>query len=73
MQHHYETKHQEHQPVFGLTSNLLTPADGKKMGKTANGAVWLSENLFSPFEFFQYFRNVADTDVERFLKLFYRP
>jgi len=66
----YASCHQEHQPVFGLTSNLLTTADGKKMGKTANGAVWLSENLFSPFEFFQYFRNVADTDVERFLKLF---
>ena len=66
----YVSCHQEHQPVFGLTSNLLTTADGKKMGKTANGAVWLSENLFSPFDFFQYFRNVADTDVERFLKLF---
>lgn len=66
----YASCHQEHQPVFGLTSNLLTTADGKKMGKTANGAVWLSENLFSPFDFFQYFRNVADTDVERFLKLF---
>ena len=66
----YASCHQEHQPVFGLTSNLLTTADGKKMGKTANGAVWLSENLFSPFDFFQYFRNIADNDVERFLKLF---
>ena len=66
----YANKQQEHKPVFGLTSVLLTTADGKKMGKTANGAVWLSENLFSPFEFFQYFRNVSDADVERFLKLF---
>ena len=66
----YAHKQQEHRPVFGLTSPLLTTADGKKMGKTANGAVWLSANLLSPFEFFQYFRNVCDDDVERFLKLF---
>lgn len=66
----YAHKQQEHRPVFGLTSPLLTTADGKKMGKTANGAVWLSADLLNPFEFFQYFRNVCDDDVEKFLKLF---
>ena len=66
----YASQNQEHQKVFGLNSPLITTSDGKKMGKTANGAVWLSENLSSPFDFFQYFRNVSDADVERFLKLF---
>lgn len=56
--------------VFGLTSPLLTTADGKKMGKTANGAVWLDETMLSAFDYFQYFRNVHDGDVVRFLKLF---
>jgi len=56
--------------VFGLTSPLLTTADGKKMGKTADGAVWLDESMLSPFEYFQYFRNTHDADVVKFLKLF---
>jgi len=56
--------------AFGLTTPLLTTADGKKMGKTANGAVWLDKDLLDPFEYFQYFRNIDDKDVERFLKLF---
>ncbi len=56
--------------AFGLTSPLLTTADGKKMGKTAEGAVWLDGNLLSPFDYFQYFRNTHDADVEKFLKLF---
>ncbi len=55
---------------FGLTSPLLTTADGKKMGKTADGAVWLDETMLSPFDYFQYFRNIDDRDVGRFLKLF---
>lgn len=55
---------------FGLTSILLTTADGKKMGKTANGAVWLESDMLSPYDYFQYFRNVHDADVEKFLKLF---
>lgn len=55
---------------FGLTSPLLTTADGKKMGKTADGAVWLDSQMLSPFDYFQYFRNVDDRDVIRFLKLF---
>ncbi len=56
--------------VFGLTSPLLTTADGKKMGKTADGAVWLDAAMLSPFDYFQYFRNTHDADVVKFLKLF---
>jgi len=56
--------------VFGLTTPLLTNSQGKKMGKTENGAIWLSEEKFSAFEYFQYFRNIGDEDVERFFKLF---
>lgn len=59
-----------HQASFGLTSPLLTTADGKKMGKTADGAVWLDETMLSPFDYFQYFRNTHDADVGKFLKLF---
>ena len=53
----------------GLTFNLLTTAQGTKMGKTASGAVWLDKNKTTPFEFYQYFRNVADIDTVRFLKM----
>ena len=56
--------------AFGLTSPLLTTADGKKMGKTADGAVWLDAEMLSPFDYFQYFRNTHDGDVVKFLKLF---
>ena len=56
--------------VFGLTSPLLTTADGKKMGKTVDGAVWLDQAMLSPFDYFQYFRNTHDADVIKFLKLF---
>ncbi len=56
--------------VFGLTSPLLTTADGKKMGKTADGAVWLNPDMRSPYEFWQFWRNTADADVGRFLKLY---
>jgi tyrosyl-tRNA synthetase len=56
--------------AFGLTTPLLTTADGKKMGKTADGAIWLDEELLSPYEYFQYFRNTHDDDVIKFLKLF---
>lgn len=58
------------QPSFGLTTPLLTTSDGKKMGKTANGALWLDENLVSPFDYFQYFRNTTDEDTIKFIKLF---
>ncbi len=56
--------------VFGLTSHLLTTSDGRKMGKTAGGAVWLNGDMFSPYEFWQYWRNTTDADVGRFLKLY---
>ena len=56
--------------LYGLTSPLLTSASGAKMGKTAQGAVWLDEGLFSVFEYWQYWRNCEDQDTGRFLKLF---
>ena len=58
--------------LFALTTPLLTTASGAKMGKTANGAVWLNGDLFSPYDFWQYFRNTEDADVVRFLKIFTR-
>ena len=57
-------------PLFGLTSPLITTADGGKMGKTASGAVWLNENRVSPYDYWQFWRNTADADVGRFLRLF---
>ena len=57
---------------YALTTPLLTTASGAKMGKTASGAVWLNGDLFSPYDFWQYFRNTEDADVERFLKIFTR-
>jgi tyrosyl-tRNA synthetase len=57
-------------PLHALTCPLLTTASGAKMGKTAAGAVWLNEDQLSPYEYFQYWRNTEDADVERFLKLF---
>lgn len=56
--------------VFGLTTPLITLASGAKMGKTANGAVWLNEDLCSSYDFWQFWRNTADADVGRFLALF---
>jgi tyrosyl-tRNA synthetase len=56
--------------LFGLTTPLLTTADGGKMGKTASGAVWLNEAQLPNYDFWQYWRNVDDRDVGRFLRLF---
>jgi tyrosyl-tRNA synthetase len=56
--------------LFGVTSPLLTTAPGAKMGKTAQGAVWLNPDMLSPYDYWQYWRNSEDADVERFLKLF---
>ena len=56
--------------VFGLTSPLLTTSDGKKMGKSQDGAIWLNVNMLSPYEFWQFWRNTTDADVARFLKLY---
>jgi tyrosyl-tRNA synthetase len=58
--------------LFALTTPLLTTASGQKMGKTASGAVWLNGDLFSPYDFWQYFRNTEDADVGKFLKIFTR-
>lgn len=55
--------------VYGLTNKLLTKSDGKKMGKTAGGALWLDAEKTSPYEFYQYWRNVDDADVEKCLAL----
>jgi tyrosyl-tRNA synthetase len=56
--------------VYGLTSPLLTTSDGRKMGKSAQGAIWLNGDLLSPYEFWQFWRNTTDADVGRFLKLY---
>jgi tyrosyl-tRNA synthetase len=56
--------------LYALTCPLLTTASGAKMGKTAAGAVWLNADMLSPYEYWQYWRNTEDGDVERFLKLF---
>ncbi|WP_375172887.1 tyrosine--tRNA ligase [Pseudooceanicola sp.] len=59
----------DHQ-IFGLTSPLLTTSDGKKMGKSQGGAMWLNADMLSPYEFWQFWRNTTDADVGRFLKLY---
>ena len=56
--------------IYGLTSPLLTTSDGRKMGKSQGGAVWLSADMLSAYEFWQFWRNTTDADVGRFLKLY---
>jgi tyrosyl-tRNA synthetase len=56
--------------IFGLTTPLLTTSDGRKMGKSQGGAVWLRGDMLSPYEFWQFWRNTTDADVGRFLKLY---
>lgn len=58
------------QEVFGITSPLITTASGAKMGKTANGAVWLNAENLPPYDFWQFWRNTEDADVGRYLRLF---
>ncbi|AKR55772.1 Tyrosyl-tRNA synthetase [Devosia sp. H5989] len=58
--------------LYALTTPLLTKSSGEKMGKSASGAVWLNPENFSPYDFWQYFRNTEDADVGRFLKIFTR-
>jgi len=58
--------------LYALTTPLLTKASGEKMGKSASGAVWLNGELFSPYDFWQYFRNAEDADVGKWLKIFTR-
>ena len=64
------TRRMDQVEVFGLTTPLLTTADGKKMGKSAAGAVWLNEDALPAWDFWQYWRNTDDRDVGRFLRLF---
>ena len=59
----------EQKPAYAMTFTLLATSDGKKMGKTAKGAVWLDENKTTPYEFYQYWRNTNDADVEKCLNL----
>ncbi len=56
--------------IYGLTTPLLTTSDGRKMGKSQSGAVWLNGDMLSPYEYWQFWRNTTDADVGRFLKLF---
>ncbi|MBV7393553.1 tyrosine--tRNA ligase [Mameliella sediminis] len=56
--------------IFGLTSPLLTTSDGRKMGKSQGGAIWLNADMLSPYEFWQFWRNTTDADVGRFMKLY---
>ncbi|NIZ15613.1 tyrosine--tRNA ligase [Phaeobacter sp. HF9A] len=56
--------------IYGLTSPLLTTSDGRKMGKSQGGAIWLNGDMLSPYEFWQFWRNTTDADVGRFLKLY---
>ena len=63
------TRRKANTPVYGLTNRLLTKSDGKKMGKTAGGALWLDAKKTSPYDFYQYWRNVDDADVEKCLAL----
>ncbi len=60
----------EAEDIFGLTTPLLTTSSGAKMGKTADGAVWLNAEMFSSYDYWQFWRNVEDADVKRFLLLF---
>ena len=62
-------RRKEHKPAYALTTSLLTTSEGKKMGKTEKGALWLDPAKTSPYEFYQYWRNVDDADVERCLAL----
>ena len=64
------TRRVDAQEIYGLTSPLITTASGAKMGKTADGAIWLNDDRLSAFDFWQFWRNTEDADVARFLALF---
>lgn len=63
-------RRKDQKEVFGLTTPLITTASGAKMGKSANGAIWLNDDMLSAYDFWQFWRNTDDADVGRFLKLF---
>ena len=58
--------------AFAITSPLITNNDGTKMGKTVDGAIWLDENKLSNYDFYQFWRNIDDADVPKFLNLFHK-
>lgn len=62
-------RRKDQKQTYGMTFTLLTNSEGKKMGKTASGAVWLDSEKFPPYDFYQYWRNVSDEDVCKFLKM----
>ncbi len=64
------TRRTDAKQVFGLTTPLIETASGQKMGKTARGAIWLTQDRLSPYDYWQFWRNTEDADVGRFLKLF---
>ncbi|MDB4106617.1 tyrosine--tRNA ligase, partial [bacterium] len=64
------TRRTDQKSVYGLTTNLLTTSSGAKMGKTAQGAVWLNEDMLSVYDYWQFWRNTEDADIGRFLRLF---
>ncbi|MAI50737.1 MAG: tyrosine--tRNA ligase [Rhodobiaceae bacterium] len=64
------TRRCDQKSVYGLTTNLLTTSSGAKMGKTAQGAVWLNDDMLPAYDYWQFWRNTEDADVGRFLKLF---
>ena len=59
-----------HKEAYGLTSPLITLSSGAKMGKTEKGAIWLNKEMLSPYDYWQFWRNTDDRDVERFLNFF---
>ncbi len=64
------TRRVAEQEIYGLTTPLLTTSDGRKMGKSQGGAVWLNSEMLSPYEFWQFWRNTTDADTGKFLKIF---
>ena len=63
-------KRHSNQQTYGLTTPLITLATGAKMGKTENGAIWLDEKFLSPYDYWQFWRNIDDRDVSKFMKFF---
>tara|TARA_Y100001936_G_C16043191_1_gene652939 strand:- start:748 stop:1842 length:1095 start_codon:yes stop_codon:yes gene_type:complete len=67
---HRRVSNYENKTLYGLTSPLITTSSGSKMGKTAKGAIWLNQDLCSPWDYWQFWRNTEDQDVIKFIKLF---
>ncbi len=67
---HRRVSNNENKTLYGLTSPLITTSSGSKMGKTAKGAIWLNQDLCSPWDYWQFWRNTEDQDVIKFIKLF---